>query len=187
MTARYDLMMDWLAAILPVSAAAVTPASTDASFRRYFRVRHDGRSVIVMDAPPPQEDCRPFVAVAGALAQLGLTVPKVLAADLEQGFLLLTDLGERQYLAALDAASAGGLYADALAALLRLQLGGDPATGLLPPYDAGLLRRELELFREWYLGRHLRLALGDAGHQALDDAFAALVASALEQPRVWVH
>ncbi len=184
---RYELMLHWLHRVRPVAPREVAPASGDASFRRYFRVRGADGTAIVMDAPPDKVDCRPFVALAEAFRGLGLQTPRVLAADLEQGFLLLSDLGDRQYLAALSEASVEGLYGDALAGLLRLQTGGDLATGLLPPYDAPLLRWELELFREWYLIRHLGLQLQEEEHDRLDAAFAMLVASALEQPRVWAH
>jgi len=184
---RYKLMLNWLSHVLPVAPHDVAPASGDASFRRYFRVRGDDGTAIVMDAPPDKVDCRPFVALAAAFRRLGLQVPQVLAVDLEQGFLLLSDLGDRQYLTTLSEASVERLYGDALAGLVRLQTGGDPETGLLPPYDAPLLRRELELFREWYLVRHLGLRLQEDEHYLLDETFAILGASALEQPQVWVH
>lgn len=184
---RFGLLLDWLATVLPNKDLKVAPASSDASFRRYFRVNYDDISHIVMDAPPERENCRPFVAIAAALGDLGLQVPQVLEADLEQGFLLLTDLGSRQYLAELNEASVENLYGDALSALARLQLGGDTTGSLLPPYDVALLHREMELFREWFLGRHLSLILSEAEHRLLDQAFAGLADSALEQPRVWVH
>jgi aminoglycoside/choline kinase family phosphotransferase len=188
MNKRYELLLDWVQSLFPVvTPADVTPASSDASFRRYFRVRHEGTSHIVMDAPPDKEDCRPFIAVANALCELGLQAPRVLETDLEQGFLLLTDLGSRQYLVELHETSVGYLYSDALDALQRLQLGGDPGTDLLPLYDAALLHREMELFREWFLERHLGLALQDEEHRVLNETFACLCDSALEQPRVWVH
>jgi hypothetical protein len=187
MNERYELLLNWVQSLFPVDPAAITPASSDASFRRYFRVQHEGTSHIVMDAPPEKEDCQPFIAVANALCDLGLQAPQVLEADLEQGFLLLTDLGSRQYLAELHDASVGSLYGDALSALQRLQLGGNPDTELLPPYDAELLQREMELFREWFLEHHLGLELQDEEHQILDKVFACLRDSALEQPRVWVH
>jgi aminoglycoside/choline kinase family phosphotransferase len=184
---RYALLMAWLGKLLPPRAAQVAPASSDASFRRYFRVRHDGFSRIVVDAPPDREDCRPFIAIAEALHGLGLQVPQVLAADLEQGFLLLTDLGSRPYRAELNEATVERLYEDALKALARLQVRGDPATDLLPPYDTRLLRAEMELFQEWFLGQHLGLELEAGEQQILDKAYMALCANALEQPRVWVH
>jgi len=159
----------------------MAPASADASFRRYFRLRRGGRRWILMDAPPEHEDCRPFVALARALRAIGLNVPEVLAADLERGFLLLTDLGDTPYLAALDPDNADALYGDALAALLRLQRARPPAD--LPPYDHALLAAELELFPTWFLGRHLGLT----PPPEWPEASAVLIASALEQPRVWVH
>ena len=140
-----------------------------------------------MDAPPDKEDCRPFVAIGSALHRLDLNVPEVLAADLDQGLLLLTDLGEQQYLTALNEHSVSGLYDDALAALARLQTGGDPGTALLPPYDSALLHREMELFREWFLGRQINLSLNESEQRTLDHSFAVLADNALEQPRVWVH
>lgn len=187
MNDRQNLLLDWLSAVLPSAPKRIAPASSDASFRRYFRVWYDGQTRIVMDAPPDKEDCRPFVAIARALRGLGLNAPEVQAADLDQGLLLLTDLGDRQYLAELDESSVPGLYADALEALARLQIGGDPGSALLPPYDAELLHREMELFRDWFLGRQLGLSLNEDEHHALDRTFALLAANALEQPRVWVH
>jgi aminoglycoside/choline kinase family phosphotransferase len=184
---REQLLQDWLNEVLPARLDRIAPASSDASFRRYFRVWCDGQTHIVMDAPPDKEDCRPFVAIAQALRGLGLNAPEVLAGDLDQGLLLLTDLGSRQYLAELDENSVPGLYADALEALARLQVGGDPGSPLLPPYDSALLHREMELFREWFLGKLLGLNLREEEHHALDHAFALLADNALEQPRVWVH
>ena len=119
MNPRYQQLLAWLATQLPAPPDEVAPASSDASFRRYFRVRYNGHSRIVMDAPPDKEDCQPFIAVAGALRALGLQAPEVLATDLDQGFLLLTDLGSRQYLAVLDETSVETLYGDALAALVN--------------------------------------------------------------------
>lgn len=187
MNEREQLLQDWLNEVLPARLDRIAPASSDASFRRYFRVWCDGQTHIVMDAPPDKEDCRPFVAIAQALRGLGLNAPEVLAGDLDQGLLLLTDLGSRQYLAELDARSVPGLYGDALEALARLQVGGDPGSPLLPPYDSALLHREMELFREWFLGKLLGLNLREEEHHALDHAFALLADNALEQPRVWVH
>ena len=188
MNERERLLRDWLEVVLPATRARLAPASSDASFRRYFRVwGDDGETRIVMDAPPEQEDCRPFVAIAQALRDLGLNAPEVLAGDLDQGLLLLTDFGSRPYLAELDDRSVPGLYGDALEALARLQLGGDPGSPLLPPYDSALLHREMDLFRSWFLGQLLGLELREEEHQTLDHAFARLADNALEQPRVWVH
>ncbi len=184
---REQLLLEWLENVLPAQPNRIAPASSDASFRRYFRVWYDDQTHIVMDAPPDQEDCRPFVAMAQAMRGLGLNTPEVLAEDLDQGFLLLTDFGSRQYLPELDARSVPGLYGDALEALARLQIGGDPGSPLLPPYDSALLHREMELFREWFLGKLLGLELTDGEQQVLNQTFALLADNALEQPRVWVH
>ncbi len=184
---REQLLRIWLETVLPAPLAGLAPASSDASFRRYFRVWYNGQTGIVMDAPPDKEDCRPFVAIAAALRGLGLNAPEVLAGDLDQGLLLLSDLGSRQYLSALDAGTVQLLYGDALEALARLQTGGDPGSPLLPPYDTALLHREMELFREWFLGRLLGLTLDADEQVVLDQAFARLADNALEQPRVWVH
>jgi hypothetical protein len=123
---REHLLLEWLNTVLPVAPDRMAPASSDASFRRYFRVWYDGQTRIVMDAPPDKEDCRPFVAIGQAMRGLGLNTPEVLAGDLDQGLLLLTDLGSRQYLAELDEHSVTSLYDDALAALACLQIGGNP-------------------------------------------------------------
>lgn len=186
MSDRYNALCDWLETILPETAASLLPASSDASFRRYFRVHHNGTSYIVMDAPPP-EDCAPFIAIAAALADLGLHVPKVLAGAPDQGFLLLTDLGPCTYLDVLNEHNVAGLYDDALQALARLQRNGDPASPLLPVYDAALLTRELALFPEWFLTAYRGYTLNPEEQNVWDDACRLLVASALEQPRVWVH
>lgn len=179
----------WLGGLFPAEKWQLEPASADASFRRYFRIRlaDRGESRIVMDAPPRQEDCRPFIHVAALLRQAGLNAPAVLAQDLEQGFLLLTDLGATTYLAAFerDNASADTLFRDATDALIAWQLASRP--GVLPPYDAALLRRELDLFPDWYLARHLGLALSPAQRQVLERMFALIMASNLAEPAVYVH
>ncbi|HWA39017.1 MAG TPA: phosphotransferase [Burkholderiales bacterium] len=184
--ARRDALQRWLQAELRGAGFSLAPASEDASFRRYFRATlDDGRTFVAMDAPPEREDCRPFVRVATLLGEAGVHAPKVLGQDLAQGFLLLTDLGHRTYLQALDEGSASALFADATDALLRWQLASRP--GVLPPYDAALLRRELQLFPEWYVARHRGVSLDAAQSQALEAVFAALVSSALGQPSVYVH
>ncbi|HEX2334332.1 MAG TPA: phosphotransferase [Burkholderiales bacterium] len=164
----------------------LTPASEDASFRRYWRATlEDGRTFVTMDAPPDREDCRPFVRVARMLAAAGVHAPEVLAQDLDQGFLLLSDLGSRTYLEALNEATAAALFADATDALLHWQLATRP--GELPPYDEALLRREMNLFPEWYVARHLRKELSSAQKERLESVFVLLVESALAQPAVYVH
>lgn len=168
-----------------VPVAQLTAASSDASFRRYFRWEGDGRSLIVMDAPPPQEDCRPFVKIAGLLAAAGVHVPQVLAADLERGFLLLSDLGRQTYLDVINADNADRLFADAIDALLIFQR--QPLQMPMPLYDEALLRRELQLFPEWYVQRHLGCTFDDAQQDAWERICGVLIDSALAQPRVLVH
>ncbi len=176
----------WIDLQLGGRAFELTPASADASFRRYFRVAlDDGHTLIAMDAPPPQEDCRPFVKVARLMAAAGLNVPSIEAEDLERGFLLLSDLGSRTYLQALNADNARALFDDATSALVQWQAA--TRADVLPPYDDALLRRELGLFPDWYLHRHCGLVLDQPRQQALSRLFDLLVASALAQPAVFVH
>ena len=191
--ARADALACWLRDDVRLPDFALAPASADASFRRYFRATlREGwpatpgaASLIAMDAPPPQEDCRPFVHVAHLLAQAGVHAPRVLASDLARGFLLLTDLGTTTYAAALDAQSARALYADALDALVRWQLAS--RADQLPPYDEALLRRELALFPDWYVTRHLGRTLSAAQRASLDAMFDAIITRNLAEPRVFVH
>lgn len=180
---RLAALRNWL--VPRFGRVELRPASTDASFRRYFRIQHDGDSYIVMDAPPAHEDCRSFIDIACRLAQSGVHVPHILDADLEQGFLLLTDLGETAYLQMLTEANADTLYADAIEALLKIQQSAD-TTGL-PDYDHSRLMQELQLFPDWYLGRHLDMTLTPAEAGDLDAIFEALLARALAQPAVFVH
>jgi aminoglycoside/choline kinase family phosphotransferase len=182
---RRQQLQRWIEARLNASPLVLEPASADASFRRYFRVRAAGLSLIVMDAPPEHEDCRPFVRVARLLAEAGVHVPRVIAKDLEQGFLLLSDLGTTSYLQALKNDTADELFRDAIDALLRWQLASRPDA--LPPYDEALLMREMKLFPEWYLQRHLGLTLNPAQQRALDAVFALILNNNLAQPAVYVH
>jgi len=175
----------WLAAALAGAQFRLETASADASFRRYFRVFLADRTLIAMDAPPEREDSRPFVKVARLLREAGLNAPEILAHDLDQGFLLVSDLGTRSYLAALREGDADRLFGDATTALVRWQSASRP--GVLPEYDEALLRRELELFPEWYLGRHLGLALTGAQREALDAVFRRILERNLAEPRVYVH
>jgi len=183
---RMDLLREWLREQLGRDDFSLASASSDASFRRYFRVEREGsQSLIVMDAPPGHEDCRPFVHVAALFGAAGVHVPKVLAQDLKQGFLLLSDLGTRTYLASLDESSADSLYRDALEALVKIQ--AVSRHGELPDYDRALLERELRLFPDWYIERQLSLPLQDAERGALESAFELILAENLAQPRVYVH
>jgi aminoglycoside/choline kinase family phosphotransferase len=193
---RAALFADWLARVGPAQSvvpASLRPASSDASFRRYFRAdRASGGSVIVMDAPPPHEDVRPFVHVAGLIEAAGLHAPRVLAADVAHGFLLLDDLGSELYLAALqdaqargDAKRADALMRDAITALVALQR--DVAPDTLPPYGEALLRRELELFPEWCVARECGASWSAEDVSVWRAASDTLVAAALAQPTVAVH
>ena len=167
-----------------VPVAQLTAASSDASFRRYFRWQADDRSLIVMDAPPPREDCRPFVKVAQMLDDAGVHVPRILAADLERGFLLLTDLGRQTYLDVIDASNADQLFDDAIEALLKFQL--HPVAQPMPAYDEALLRRELQLFPSGMCSAIL--AIPSLKQQAAwERVCRQLIDSALAQPQVLVH
>ncbi|MDR6165419.1 phosphotransferase [Pseudomonas fluorescens] len=168
-----------------VPPATLTAASSDASFRRYFRWEGDGRSFVVMDAPPPQENCKPFVDIAFLLAKSGINVPKIYAEDLERGFLLLNDLGNKTYLDVIDGENADALFHDALQALLAFQQ--LPMVAPLPSYDVALLRRELELFPEWYVKHELGIEFDAAQQQQWQHISELLIDSALAQPKVLVH
>lgn len=181
---RTQQLQHWLTQVLD-QPFTLTPASADASFRRYFRVHLPQNTLIAMDAPPPQEDCTPFVRVAEMLLAAGLHVPKIIAQDLAQGFLLLSDLGNDTYLSQLTAENAKTLYGDACQALINMQLATN--TQALPPYDAALLMRELQLFPEWYVSRHLGKTLSAEQQGVLDKTFAVLIDNILQQPQVTVH
>jgi len=191
---RRTAFEDWLAGLpksLGLLPASVHPASADASFRRYFRIDSAHGPRIVMDAPPEREDCAPFVKIGAALRNGGLHVPEVLAWDQSRGFLLLTDLGSTTYLAALEgpprmaASQAHGLYVTALDSLVRLQ--SLPIQSLLPPYDRALMRRELDLFPDWYIARHCGAVLNEAERDALDHSFSLILDACTAQPAVPVH
>lgn len=183
---RFEQLRNWLRDDLSFGEFTIAPASSDASFRRYFRVTRRGESHIVMDAPPDKEDCGPFIAIAAALAGLGLNVPRVIEAERARGFLLLTDLGSTPYLPALNESSVERLYGDALQSLRLLHAAPLAGAGL-PDYDRALLLREMELFPEWFLRRHLDVQVDEAWRTALAESFVYLADAALAQPRVWVH
>jgi len=182
---RLVQLREWLRGVLDGITFSLSSASADASFRRYFRISHGARSWIAMDAPPDREDQAPFIRIAALMHAAGLHVPQVIAHDLEQGFLLLSDLGSTTYLQALDDRNADRLFGDALDTLLAWQLASRP--GVLPPYDDALLRRETGLFKEWYVARHLGITLGARQQERLAQVENLLVAAALAQPLVYVH
>lgn len=183
---RQQEITAWLEGMYPARAFTLSPASADASFRRYFRVSFsDGETLIVMDAPPSHEDCKPWLHVQQLFHAAGVHVPEVLATDLARGYLLLSDLGTQTYLPVLTPEAAPALYGDALDALVALQAASQP--GVLPEYDEALLRRELNLFPEWYLGKHLGVTLDEKQQKVLDTIFQRILAVNLAEPRVYVH
>ena len=183
---RFRALDAWLRATFPGETFRLEPASADASFRRYFRVFFGDRTAIAMDAPPPREDVRPFVRVAGLLLRAGLNAPRILAQDVAQGFLLLTDMGERLFLAAMqEGRDVDRLFGDATTALVQWQ--SSTREGELPAYDEAMLRRELALFPDWYVARHLGVTLDDTQREALEQSFRVILASNLAEPRVFVH
>jgi N-acetylmuramate 1-kinase len=185
---RLALLRRWVTEDLGFAGAHIEPASADASFRRYFRLIRGADSYIVMDAPPEKETVAPFIGVAQSLLGIGLNVPVILARDPERGLLLLSDLGKRLYLSDLLAGrDVERLYSDALDALVRLQTRGAEAARGLAPYDRAALIREMELFPEWFLDRHLGLPPTSAERAMLDRLFETLAESALTQPAVFVH
>ena len=183
---RQNQLTDWLSSLYPNQTFTIAPASADASFRRYFRATFaDGSTRVVMDAPPQHEDCRPFLHVAKLFEEAGTHVPHVHAQDLAQGFLLLSDLGNTTYLQALTQQNATALYGAATDALIRIQLAS--RRNELPPYDEALLRRELNLFPDWYISRHLGVTLSARQQAKLEEVFARILANNLAQPGVYVH
>jgi aminoglycoside/choline kinase family phosphotransferase len=185
---RLTQLKQWLGALPSIRTTpdSLRPASSDASFRRYFRVDGgDGATYILMDAPPPQEDVHPFIHVAEVFGRTGVSVPQVLAQDTERGFLLLSDLGSTTYLHQLNHDTAHTLYLDAIDALVLIQAQSRP--GELPEYDRALLLRELMLFPDWYIGKHLGVTMTEAQTAELHKMFDVLLANNLAQPQVFVH
>ena len=186
---RKQQLEDWLKINLK-QAFTLTTASADASFRRYFRVHLsqqylDSLTLIAMDAPPPQEDCTSFVDVAKLLLEAGLNVPKVIAQDLQNGFLLLSDLGDDTYLSQINQENALKLYGDATNALIKMQLASKQ--NVLPPYDEELLTREMQLFLDWYVSKHLNITLNNEQQGWLQTTFDVLNKNILAQGQVTVH
>ncbi|HEY7379004.1 MAG TPA: phosphotransferase [Steroidobacteraceae bacterium] len=183
-----ELLRDWLDHGLTFGADRIAPASGDASFRRYFRVWRDGETFIAMDAPPGREDVRPYLTIARMLAEIGVHVPRILAEQPTQGFLLVTDLGTRHYLEDLGSNhNVDAHYLDAMMTLNRIQSRGTIHAQHLPGYERAILEREMKLMPEWFCARHLQLELGASEQQMLADTFEVLCREALSQPRVFVH
>lgn len=184
MNKRYPLMLAWLDG-LGYAQAEIKVASSDASFRQYFRLQTTAGSLIVMDCPPEQESLAGFVNIAKPMLAANLPVPEILALDLEQGFALLSDFGSQHYLDSLNGENADSLYQTALDALLQMQTGlGCEA---IPAYDEALLRREMDLFHDWFLGQLLEISLNPAQQKLWQQSCEVLVANALQQPQLFVH
>jgi N-acetylmuramate 1-kinase len=185
---RVDELIDWLTRLFGAADFSISVASADASFRRYFRIARHGETWVAMDAPPGKEDVSPYVRIADMLVSVGVNAPHVLERDVARGFVLSSDLGSRTYLTALDEGTAPEpLYQDAITALVTIQSGGAVHLHSLPPYDDALLRREMELFPDWFCDRHLGLALTAQDRAGMAAVFDTLAAEALSQPRVFVH
>ncbi|MEQ8205124.1 MAG: phosphotransferase, partial [Woeseia sp.] len=186
---RREELLRWLQLDAGIAVDQLTTASADASFRRYFRVHCGEQSFIAMDAPPELEDSEPFVRIATWLAEIGLNSPRVLAENLESGFLLLTDLGDRQFLHTLTSAPhrAADLYQDAMRALNTLQDHGASYQPRLPVFNSSLLGDEMALFRDWLCTTHLQLQFTGSDEDRWNDTCNFLIESALAQPRVFVH
>ncbi len=185
---RLHRLAGWVAEIFGDNASTIAPASADASFRRYFRVTRGEQTWIAMDAPPEKEDMRPYISIAGMLNEIGVNAPRILHRNLEEGFLLNTDLGSRTYLAELaQPAVAPRLYADAIEALVSIQAGGHRYAAQMPQYDAELLHREMRLFPDWFCTKHLAIQFSSDEERQLQLTFDALANAALEQTKVFVH
>jgi aminoglycoside/choline kinase family phosphotransferase len=190
--ARLIQLNDWLVSLNLVDVGSRRPASSDASFRRYFRLDvHSalrdklGATLIAMDAPPQRENVPAFIHVDGLLRDAGVTVPAIVAQNVEQGFLLLSDLGTTTYLQRLDVDNASFMYSDAVDALIKFQLASQP--GVLPEFDRAFVLREMNLFPEWYLGKHLGVTMTDKQQADLDKVFEAITANVLAQQQVYMH
>ncbi len=186
---RLEDLGAWLDTFPALKGFKLEAASADASFRRYFRVRVGEKTWIAMDAPPEQEDSVPFVRVAACLESMGLNAPEVLAANMDEGFLLLSDLGDCEYLETLEAKpeAAASLYSDAMDALAQMQSRGVAFEVTLPPYDEALLRSELSLFHDWLCTTHLSIRWTAAAESEWRRLCSLLVDEALAQPTVFVH
>ncbi len=185
MSERFESLKHWLNDVLNTSDYELKPASEDASFRCYYRLFLQDKTFIVMDAPPPQEDCEPFVRITSTLQACHVNAPKIHHMNLQQGFLLLDDFGNDLYLDKLDTESVEQLYTDAIQTLVRMQTSAEVEE--LSPYDESLLRKEMQLFSEWLLGKHLQLELNADQNKAMNALYDLLVENATQQPQSFVH
>jgi len=184
---RVTAMHEWLSGIFPTPKFSVVPLAGDASFRRYFRAIVGDQHYVVMDAPPEKESCAPFVAVAKAFEKSTVRFPSIFSADLERGFLLLSDFGDRQLLPLLNNHSVDQLYCSAMDALLPIQSRDRIPDYHLPYFDADLYWREFDIFDTWYLKKNLHQSLSAADEALLKNSYQLLIDSAQSQPQVFVH
>jgi len=187
MDSRQQGLHQWLTTHCQLKNYQTETMQGDASFRRYFRIRHNEQSFVAMDAPPPRENCLPFVLIANALREAGLQAPHVIAENIEAGFLLLSDLGDKVYLKALNADNANRLYQNALDALANIQSIQTIPNFVLPFFTADFMRQELQLFVEWFLKKHLQLVLSAETEKMLEDFFSFLAISAANQQQGFMH
>lgn len=185
MSERYELLKQWLSEVIESNKFELKPASEDASFRSYHRLFLEDKTYIVMDAPPAQEDCRPFVGICKTLLKSGINVPVIHHMDLKQGFLVLDDFGNTLYLDKLNSTTADQLYTDAIKSIVLMQLMSE-TTGL-PLYDEALLQREMALFTDWLISKHLQIELSHEESQSIEKVFSILKDNALSQPQSFVH
>ncbi len=184
MASRLEQLHDWLNTVLDVDTVELKPASEDASFRCYYRILHDSKHYIVMDAPPLHENCDAFIDIAKRLVSAEINAPEILHTNLEQGFLIISDLGQTHYLSSLKTANAQTLYQQAIDALLVMQK--KVSTEELPDYDSALLENEINLFYDWLLKQHLQLDDSEF-NQGRHSLTECLITNALEQPQAFVH
>ncbi len=182
---RQHALLSWVQTQLNDDGCYIKSASSDASFRSYWRVFSQGKTYIVMDAPPEQENCLPFIDISQKLDTSGIQVPVVIAKDLQQGFLLLTDLGTVQYLDVLNQDNCLPLYKDACKALHLIQQ--KTSQEFLPKYDKALLQQELDLFEKWFINKHLNVSLNSEQTKLLKTTFELLTDNAVQQPQTFVH
>lgn len=179
---RLQQLTNWIKQTYPEATLSV--ASADASFRRYFRIHWQNETMIAMDAPPEKEDSSPFIDVTQRLLKAGVHAPEILKYSLEQGFMVLSDLGSTPYLDRLNKETADNLYADAITALIKIQ---QADTQGLPVYNVDLLQQEMQLMPSWFLATHLQLGLDKSQQKIISDTFADLTSAVLEQPQAFVH
>lgn len=181
---RTITMLDWLENDLLLTVDSCETASSDASFRRYFRVKTPEGSFVVMDAPPEKENIEPFIRIAALLKASEVNVPNIFQQNRGDGFLLLEDFGSQCFLDRLNDDNVDQLYSSAFDSLFKLQTQTSVQNSGLPGYNEPLLQRELGIFSEWFLERKLDIQIPELLWRQVCNT---LIASALEQPVFCVH